>query len=65
MKIPTQAAPVIRIPAPVKSMTGLGDVIKTVTGALGIKECRGCQQRVAALNRWIGFTPIGRPGGSL
>ena len=64
MKVPKQAAPVLRISAPVKSMTGLGDVVKMVTGVVGIKACLGCEQRAAALNRWVGFTPIGGPGNS-
>jgi hypothetical protein len=36
---------------------GLGDVIKRVTYAMGIKPCGGCEQRAAALNRWMVFTP--------
>lgn len=35
---------------------GLGDVIKRATSAVGIKPCGGCEQRAAALNRWIGFS---------
>ena len=35
---------------------GLGDVIKRVTSAAGIKTCGGCQRRAAALNRWLVFT---------
>ncbi len=35
---------------------GLGDVIKRATSAVGIKPCGGCQQRAAALNRWVVFT---------
>lgn len=60
MKVPKQVEPVIRIAAPVKSPAGLGDVIKRVTGAVGIDPCKGCQRRAAALNRWIGFRPIGK-----
>ncbi len=61
MKIPRQSAPVLRIPAPVKNVTGLGDVVKAMTGAFGVKACKGCQQRAAVLNRWVGLTPIGGP----
>ena len=39
---------------------GLGDVIKRVTGAVGVKPCAGCQRRAALLNRYVVFT--GRPG---
>jgi len=35
---------------------GLGDVIKRTTSYLGIKPCGGCEQRAAALNRWMVFT---------
>jgi hypothetical protein len=35
---------------------GLGDAIKRVTYAMGIKPCGGCEQRAAALNRWVNFT---------
>ncbi len=35
---------------------GLGDAIKRVTYAMGIKACGGCEKRAAALNRWMHFT---------
>jgi hypothetical protein len=35
---------------------GLGDVIKKVSYAMGIKPCAGCEKRAAALNRWMRFT---------
>jgi hypothetical protein len=35
---------------------GLGDVVKRVTYAMGIKPCGGCEQRAAALNRWMVFS---------
>ncbi len=35
---------------------GLGDVMKRVTYAMGIKPCAGCERRAAALNRWMVFT---------
>jgi hypothetical protein len=34
---------------------GLGDVIKRVTYAMGIKPCGGCERRAAALNNWMVF----------
>jgi hypothetical protein len=34
---------------------GLGDVIKRMTSAVGIKPCGGCARRAATLNRWIAF----------
>jgi hypothetical protein len=35
---------------------GLGDAIKKITYAVGIKPCGGCEKRAAALNRWIRFS---------
>jgi hypothetical protein len=35
---------------------GLGDAIKRVTYAMGIKPCGGCDKRAALLNRWVHFT---------
>ncbi len=35
---------------------GLGDVVKRVTYAMGIKPCGGCEARAAALNRWMVFS---------
>lgn len=35
---------------------GLGDVFKRAISYLGIKPCGGCEQRAAALNRWMVFT---------
>lgn len=57
MKIPRQAKPVIRIPAPIHESIGLGDAVKSVTQRLGFDPCKGCDQRAAALNSWVAFTP--------
>jgi hypothetical protein len=35
---------------------GLGDVIKRATSAVGIRPCGSCEQRAAALNRWLTFS---------
>jgi hypothetical protein len=35
---------------------GLGDVVKRVAYAFGIKPCGGCAARAAAMNRWVTFT---------
>jgi hypothetical protein len=35
---------------------GLGDAIKRVTYAMGIKPCGGCEKRAAALNQWMQFS---------
>lgn len=47
----------IRLPGFIKEEEiGLGDVIKKVTYAMGVKPCTGCEKRAAALNRWMRFT---------
>jgi FHA domain len=47
----------VRMPGFVKDEDiGLGDVIKRVTYAAGIKPCAGCEKRAAALNRWVHFS---------
>jgi hypothetical protein len=35
---------------------GLGDLIKKTTYAMGINPCGGCEERAAALNRWMTFS---------
>jgi hypothetical protein len=35
---------------------GLGDVVKRIIYAVGIKPCGGCQKRAEALNKWITFS---------
>jgi len=35
---------------------GLGDVLKQVTSAVGIKRCGGCERRAARLNRLLIFS---------
>jgi hypothetical protein len=39
----------------VDEQIGLGDIVKRVTYAMGIKPCGGCDKRAAALNRWMVF----------
>lgn len=40
----------------IEEETGLGDMIKKATYAMGIKPCGGCEKRAAALNRWMTFS---------
>jgi hypothetical protein len=48
---------VLRLPGfLVDEDTGLGDAIKRVTYAMGIKACDGCGRRAEALNSWIRFS---------
>jgi hypothetical protein len=47
----------VRLPGFIKDEEiGLGDAIKRVTYAIGIKPCSGCEKRAAALNRWMRFS---------
>jgi hypothetical protein len=47
----------VRLPGFIKDEdVGLGDAIKRVTYTFGLQPCGGCEQRAAALNRWMVFT---------
>jgi len=47
----------IRLPGfLIEEEIGLGDAIKRVTYAIGIKPCGGCEKRAASLNRWMHFS---------
>jgi hypothetical protein len=47
----------VRLPGFIKEEeVGLGDVIKRVTYAFGVRPCGGCERRAAALNRWLVFS---------
>jgi hypothetical protein len=35
---------------------GLGNVVRRIAYAMGIRPCSGCEKRAAALNRWIHFS---------
>jgi hypothetical protein len=59
MRLPPQAKPAIRIPAPLKKPIGLGDAIKSLTSSVGFEPCAGCRKRAATLNRWLAFVPYG------
>lgn len=41
----------------VSEPTGLGDVVKRMTAAVGIQPCSACEQRAAQLNRLVQVTP--------
>ena len=43
-----------------KRDVGLGDIVKKVTAAVGIRPCGGCSRRAAALNRAVTFRGAGR-----
>src|SRR5262249_15429704 len=40
----------------IENETGLGDAIKKVFYATGIKPCSGCDERATKLNRWMVFS---------
>jgi hypothetical protein len=47
----------VRLPGFIKDEEiGLGDAVKRLTYAFGLKPCGGCAQRAASLNRWMVFT---------
>jgi hypothetical protein len=50
----------VALPLGPRHPVGLGDVVKQVTSAVGIKPCSGCQRRAEALNRIVTFQ--GRTG---
>jgi len=37
--------------------TGLGDTIKKITTAIGVRTCTPCQKRAEALNRRFPYKP--------
>ena len=46
----------VRMPGFIREEVGLGEAIKRVTHAVGIKHCGACERRAGALNRWIVLT---------
>jgi hypothetical protein len=55
----TQAAVRVRTPFRMEVDVGLGDVVKRITTMVDVTPCAPCQQRAAAMNRYVVFT--GRP----
>jgi hypothetical protein len=41
--------------AKIKKIKGLGDVIATITNAVGIEQCEGCEKRQHQLNKLVNF----------
>jgi hypothetical protein len=47
----------VRLPGfVIEEEIGLGDAIKQMTYAMGIRPCGGCESRAAAMNRWMVFS---------
>lgn len=38
-----------------KKIKGLGDVVATITNAVGIEQCEGCEKRQHQLNKLVNF----------
>jgi hypothetical protein len=56
-KEPERPAHRVRLPGfLIEEEIGLGDAIKRVTYAVGLKPCGGCEKRAAAFNRWMRFS---------
>ena len=54
---PERAPRCVRLPGfLIEKEVALGDAIKRVTSAMGIRPCGGCEKRAAALNRWMTFS---------
>ena len=52
----SEQSPLRRVRLPgflIEEEIGLGDAIKRVTYAMGIKPCSGCEKRASALNRRV------------
>jgi hypothetical protein len=47
----------VRLPGFVRDEDiGLGDAVKRMTYAMGVRPCGGCERRAAAMSRWMVFT---------
>jgi hypothetical protein len=47
------------IPLPfLRESIGSGDMVKSLTDALSIRQCGGCEQRQEAMNRAVQFRPL-------
>ena len=56
-EVPERTPHRVRLPGfLIEEEIGLGDAIKRVTYAVGIRACGGCEGRAAALNRWMRFS---------
>jgi hypothetical protein len=54
----------VRLPCFLREDIGLGDLIKRITSAAGIRPCGGCLQRAEILNRWLTLTGQARNPGA-
>lgn len=57
MRLPKQSRPVrVQVPMDLRADIGLGDTVKALTSKMGIRPCAPCEQRAAAMNRYLTFT---------
>jgi hypothetical protein len=54
----------VRLPG-FNAEVGLGDAIKRITSAVGIRPCGGCSRRASSLNKLVVFTGSHFPGRGL
>jgi hypothetical protein len=48
----------VRLPSfVIAEPVGLGQVVKRITSAAGVKPCTSCEQRAARLDRWLRIEP--------
>ena len=47
-----------KIPLPIRTAIGAGDVVKKAASLIGVKPCAACKKRAAQLNSRMAFTPL-------
>jgi hypothetical protein len=55
-RVPAAQSPAhrVRLPGFIRDEeVGLGDLVKRLTYAIGVRPCGSCEKRAAALNRWM------------
>jgi len=58
--MPSKLRP-LSVPIPrLKRAIGLGDAVKKLTAAVGIRPCSGCRRRAAVLNQLLVFRGAGK-----
>jgi hypothetical protein len=50
-RTPQNHSPRIRVALPIRNSVGLGQLLKRLTGRMGLTTCEGCERRAAALDR--------------
>lgn len=55
---PDPSRPPRTLPGFLREETGLGDILKKMTSAVGLRPCGSCLRRAETLNRWVVFRPL-------